>query len=327
VNVRRATAADRAVVHELYREFYDELPPPPAYATLTLEDELKQVDEYLEQHVALVAEDDQGPVGIALAKLRGKHEGYLSDLYVRERARRRGAAKALLAAASTALRERGATHVTLGVDVSNSAARTVYERLGFREHWLHLVAPLDALEERLQETPTGETFGSVHVQTDDVAAVERGVTQYVPRLGRSGGTVVSEARNGWVAVYDELCDREPNLLRRLARELSDRMGAVALSIGIEDGAVVRYVLFDRGRVADEYASLPEYHGPLPPGDVIALRANPTVAARLTGADPAQVRQAAPTGASPSELPPASELLARVAAALRVEGAGHGYAGA
>ena len=50
-----------------------------------------------------------------------------------------------------------------------------------------------------------------------------------------------------------------------------------LTLGVEEGAVVRYVLFDRGSIADEYASLPEYHGPLPPGDVVALSANPTVA--------------------------------------------------
>ena len=54
--------------------------------------------------------------------------------------------------------------------------------------------------------------------------------------------------------------------------------------------------------------MPEYHGPLPPGDVIALGANPTVVARLTGADPARVREVARTAASPADLPPALELL-------------------
>jgi hypothetical protein len=33
---------------------------------------------------------------------------------------------------------------------------------------------------------------------------------------------------------------------------------------------VRYALFDRGGAVDEYASVPEYRGPLPPGDVVAL---------------------------------------------------------
>ena len=87
------------------------------------------------------------------------------------------------------------------------------------------------------------SFGSVHVQTDDVNAVASAVRQFVPRLpGGSRGSVVSPPRNGWVAVYDELCDREPQLLYRLARELSDRMGAVVLGIGVEQGKVVRYAL-------------------------------------------------------------------------------------
>ena len=121
--------------------------------------------------------------------------------------------------------------------------------------------------------------------------------------------------SGWVEIDDDLCSADPALLRRLARELSDRMGAVVLSLGVEDGAVVRYILFESGRVADEYASVPEFHGPLPPGDVVALGANPTVAARLTGADPAAVRAVARTASSPGELPPPSELAARLAEVL------------
>jgi hypothetical protein len=73
--------------------------------------------------------------------------------------------------------------------------------------------------------------------------------------------------------------------------------------------------------------VPEYHGPLPPGDVVALAANPTVAQRLTGADPARVRDIARTASHPGELPPAAELVAAVGAVLGIEGAGHGYAGA
>ena len=70
-------------------------------------------------------------------------------------------------------------------------------------------------------------------------------------------------------------------------------------------------------VADEYASLPEYHGSLPPGDVIALGANPTVVARLTGADPERVRAVARTAKSAEDLPPAKELYAQLADLLGV----------
>jgi hypothetical protein len=202
-----------------------------------------------------------------------------------------------------------------------------WRRAGFSERARILEAPVAALEHRLGGE-RGPSFGSIHVQTDDVDAVVRGVRQFVPRMpGNSQGSVVLPPRNGWVTVYDELADREPEMLRRLARELSDRMGAVVLLLGVEGGEVVRFVLFERGRVMDEYLSVPEHHGKLPPGDVIALSANPTVVARLTGADPADVRRVIRTGKRLEDLAPALELVTQVAAVLGVEGGELGYADA
>jgi hypothetical protein len=157
----------------------------------------------------------------------------------------------------------------------------------------------------------------VHVQTDDETMVEKAVAQFVPRLGRSAHTEISPPRNGWIEIDDELCNRDPKALRRLGQELSYRTGGVVLTLGVEDGALVRYVLFDRGSVADEYASVPEYHGPLPPGDVISLGANPTVVHRLTGADSERVRAIAKTAKSPEDLPPAKELYDQLADLLGV----------
>ena len=131
----------------------------------------------------------------------------------------------------------------------------------------------------------------------------------LPRLGRSERHEVTGPHNGWVDGARRA--RRP----RPARAAAAREGALVrerrrscCALGVEDGAVVRYSLFERGSVVDEYLSVPEYYGPLPPGDVVALGANPTVVARLTGADPARVREVARTGASPDELPPALELL-------------------
>jgi hypothetical protein len=56
-----------------------------------------------------------------------------------------------------------------------------------------------------------------------------------------------------------------------------------------------------------------------PGDVVALGANATVVARLTGADPARVRAVARTAASPDELPPAPELLQQLAELMGLAG--------
>ena len=125
---------------------------------------------------------------------------------------------------------------------------------------------------------------------------------------RAARTAASSAppRHGWIAVYDDVCDRDPSMLRRLARELSERTGAVVLALGVEHDQVVRFVLLEAGRIVDEYLSVPEHYGALPPGDVIALAANPRVVARLTGADPAQVRAVARTAPLPEELPPPQE---------------------
>jgi hypothetical protein len=192
-------------------------------------------------------------------------------------------------------------------------------RAGFLETARLLVAPLEALESHLGAKAKAESFGSVHVQTDDVDAVVRAVRQTVPRLpGRSQGSVVLPPHDGWTAAYDELCDREPEMLRRLAREISDRMGAFVLTMGVEEGAVVRYVALERGRVVDEYLSVPEYYGELPPGEVIALGANPRLMARLTGADPEAVRAVARTGAGTAELPAPAELLADLARLFGLE---------
>jgi hypothetical protein len=174
-----------------------------------------------------------------------------------------------------------------------------------------------ALERELERGRAGASSGRVFVQSDDEAAIDHAVRRFVPRLGRSERTEVSAPRDGWIAVDDELCSRDPKLLRRLARELSDRTGAVVLSLGVEEGAVVRYILFERGSIADEYASVPEFHGPLPPGDVVALGANPTVAQRLTGADPARVKAVARTAASPADLPHPEQLVAEIADVLGV----------
>jgi hypothetical protein len=205
----------------------------------------------------------------------------------------------------------------------------VYSRWGLRETLLVLTAPIEELAAHLgRERALGASFGSIHVQSDDVPAVERAVRTFVPRLpGGSRGSIVTQPRNGWVAVYDDVADRDPRQLRSLARELSNRTGAVVLALGVEEGAVARFILHERGGIVDEYLSVQEYYGPMPPGDVVALQANPRVVARLTGADPAAVRAAALHADSPAELPPPLEILAGLAAAMGIEGAEHGWSDA
>ncbi|MHB8469453.1 MAG: GNAT family N-acetyltransferase [Gaiellaceae bacterium] len=323
--IRPATTDDLSLVRELWEEFEREIPDAP-WRENDAEEDLAELMKSLAGGLVLVAEQEGSAAGLAVATLRGPRLGFLDVLYVRPAARRGGIAAELVRALAQALRAGGAEMIELEVLESNAAARAVYARWGFRPVELVLGAPLAELERRVARADAGPTFGSVHVQTDDAGAVERTVAKVLPRLGRSAGTTVTGPRNGWVAVHDDLVDREPRQLQRLAKELSYALGGVVLAIGVERGAVVRYVLYDRGGSVDEYASVPEYYGELPPGDVVALGANPTVVARLTGAEPARVREVARTAASPAELPPAAELVASIAALMGVAEADHGWAG-
>lgn len=322
--IRAATSDDLPLVRALWREFEQEVPDEP-WRPDDGDEDLAEIEAAVGSGTVLLAEGDDGATGLAAARLLGPRLAFLDVLYVRPEARRTGVAAALVRELVSRLRAGGVEMLELEVLASNDAARAVYERWGLRPVELTLGAPVSELEARLAPA-AGPTFGSVHVQTDDLGAVERAVQKVLPRMGRSAGTSVSGPRNGWVAVHDELCDRQPSQLQRLAKELSYALPAVTLAIGLEEGATVRYTLYDRGGAVDEYLSLPEHYGPLPPGDVVALGSNPTVVARLTGADARSVREVARTASSPADLPPPLELLEQIAAVMGVSEAGHGWEG-
>lgn len=311
MTIRRATEADLETLLDFWAAFGAEV-PEPEYLRESRDVARVDVERHVRNGIALVAEEDGRPIGMALVSLGEDHPGvaHLTDLYVVPQHRSRGVGRALVAEVESDLRERGLLHLSLEVRVSNTRAHDLYKRLGFSDYTVFMTK---SLEERLREP----SYGTLFVQTDDESAVERTVQKIVPRLGRSGGTRISAPSNGWIEVDDHLCRADPQLLRRLGSEISVTLAAVVLALGVEDGAVVRYILFDRGGVADEYASVPEYFGPLPPGDVVALAANPTVAKRLTGADPTRLRAVARTAASPDDLPAPAELLAELAEVLGV----------
>jgi GNAT superfamily N-acetyltransferase len=282
--IRVATEADSPLVQELWHAFNVEVPDAP-----WREDD----EDDFAPDVSLLSGDD----GLIALSKRGARVWFVDVVYVRPEARGRGVGTELLRAAADHVGS-GAV-IELEVLESNAGARRLYERVGY-----HTVERILALE--VGASPQdGPTYGAVHVQSDDADLVRRNATKVL----RREPTVA--LGDGWTRV-----DAEPAELRNLARELSFTTG-VSLALSVEAGAVVRYVLFDRGSTVDEYASVPEHFGALPPGDVIALGANPTVVARLTNADPARVRAVARTASSPSELPPPDELYRQLADVLGV----------
>jgi GNAT superfamily N-acetyltransferase len=301
--IRTATTAeDRRLARALCDEFNREVPDKP-----WREDDAGELDD---GDLVLLADD----VGVAVAT-GGPRMWFLEVVYVRPGARGRGIGVELIREVARRAHEAGAEMLELEVLESNEGARRLYDRLGFRTVERSLAAPAAQLA---AAADAGPTFGAVYVQTDDVSAVRRNVEKALPRLGRTHESEVSEPQNGWLRVRSDLTDGDPHKLHALAKELSYTSGGVTLALGVESGAVVRYNLFDRGSSVDEYASVPEYRGSLPPGDVIALGANPTVVARLTGADPQRVRAVARTARSPNELPPAEDLYLEIARMMGVE---------
>jgi len=312
VTIRRATEADEAVLRALWEEFEAEVPlhveEPETWA-----DEWPDTLDDIKGGGVFIAEDAEGPVGVARIEAPVRGRAHVQLVHVRPRGRRQGIATDLLRECIADAKQRGAKFVSLEVLTNNLDAVNVWRRLGFSEYSYAMAAELDALEARLEQGPSGEQRASTHIQTDDEVSVQRAVDQFVPRLDNAQVS----ANGSWIRVGDAYFDHDREAQHRFARDLSDRLGAVTVALS-QEGEVVRFRLYERGRMVDEYLSVPTYYGNVSKGDELALAANPTLVARLTGADRDAVRSVARTAASPAELPPAHELYEQIARVMGLE---------
>ena len=312
MTIRPATEDDQAAIRELWEEFEREV-PWDVEDPETWDDEWKDTLDDIRTGGVYLAEDEQGPVGVARIEANVRGRAHIQLVHVRERGRRQGVAKALLRECVAHAREQGARFVSLDVVRANERAVTVWRRLGFKESVYLMASPLEEVAARLDPRTTGEQRASTHVQTDDEQSVERAIAQFLPRLA---GPQVS-ASESWIRVADAVLDEDRDAHGRFAHELSERLGAVTVAIALE-GEVVRFRLYERGLMVDEYLSVPNYYGNLPKGDELALAANPTLVARLTGADREEVRRVARIAESPADLPPAGELYEQIAELMGLE---------
>ena len=313
MTIRRATESDKAVLRELWEEFEREVPEPIGEGEPWEEEWSDTLDDIRGGGVFL-AEDDDGPVGVARVEAPRRGRAHVQLVYVRPRGRQQGVAKALLAECVADAKARGGDWISLEVLTANEHALTAWRRLGFVDYSYAMASPLANLEQRLAESVEEDAQASTHVQTDDEVSVERTIAQFLPRLEHPD----VRRTESWIRIGDTTLDRDREAHGRFARELSERLGAVSVALARE-GDVVRFRLYERGRMVDEYLSVPTYYGALPKGDELALAANPTLVARLTGADREDVKRIARNALSPAELPPAEELYAQIAGLMGLQG--------
>ena len=134
-------------------------------------DEVGLVDRYLplnrlDQHAAegstyLIAWEDDEPVGHAHIAWRDTHLGLpeIQDVYVSPDRRRQGIATLLTEAAEAAARTRGCARMSLSVSADgNPAARSLYERLGYRDAGVAPVRILGVITLRGQPFSVDDTL-------------------------------------------------------------------------------------------------------------------------------------------------------------------------
>ncbi len=132
MNIREARPADARFVAQLLHDFnveFDE--PTPNVEFLT-----ERLGKLLADGQVTVLLGGDGPHGFALLRFRPSLwsetlDAYLEELYVVPQRRGQGIGRALLEAALDAAREAGAGHFELGTSEDDTAARRLYESVGF----------------------------------------------------------------------------------------------------------------------------------------------------------------------------------------------------
>jgi ribosomal protein S18 acetylase RimI-like enzyme len=130
--IRRAEVADAEDVGRLLHDFnteYDDYTPGPEAMG-------KRIAELLASGDVTVLIGGDGPDGLALLRFRPSLwseslDCYLEELYVVPEKRGQGLGQALMEAAMETARKEGAGYMDLGTAETDTAARALYEKLGF----------------------------------------------------------------------------------------------------------------------------------------------------------------------------------------------------
>jgi ribosomal protein S18 acetylase RimI-like enzyme len=130
--IRQAGVDDAAEIARLLHDFNTEFDEPTPGVAALAERSRRLLAEG--EMTVLLAGDE--PAGIALLRFRpsvwtGGPEAHLQELYVVPSLRGRGIGRALLEASIEAARSAGATGIDLNTGETDTAARALYESMGF----------------------------------------------------------------------------------------------------------------------------------------------------------------------------------------------------
>jgi GNAT superfamily N-acetyltransferase len=128
-----------ATLFDQYRVFYNQ-PSDLEAARAFMQERFQNNDS-----TVFIACDDGQMVGFtqlfpSFSSVSMKRVWILNDLFVQESHRKKGAAKLLMSATENFARETGAVRIVLSTQVSNVAAQSLYESLGYAEldGWVQL---------------------------------------------------------------------------------------------------------------------------------------------------------------------------------------------
>ena len=162
VRVRPATSEDVPVLLGFGEELRDRLLPSVdakrARGTHARGLDTRYLDAMAdpERHLVVAVGDDDVPLGMAMftvgpaSPLLDVPALHVSHVVVSDRYRRRGAGKALVAAAAAYADERGVDQVVVSVNPGSREANRFFARLGFAPLAVRRVAPVSVVRRRLQ---------------------------------------------------------------------------------------------------------------------------------------------------------------------------------
>jgi ribosomal protein S18 acetylase RimI-like enzyme len=163
LHVRAASEADLPAMMDLAEGLPPSAEPLPRAGRAALEQRYREALACQDRHLVLVVGESDQPLGMALftvstaSPLLDAPALHMSHAVVADRHKRRGAGKALVAAAAAYAEERGLSQLVVSVRPGSRESNRFFARLGFAPLAVRRVAPVAAVRRRLAQAEHGPT--------------------------------------------------------------------------------------------------------------------------------------------------------------------------